>query len=263
MSNDDGYLLDNRAAQAGSRFDALAATFNRWTFDHLDRLGLGEGWHCWEVGAGGPSIPQWLSERVGTSGSVLATDIDVSWMPIARPYEVRQHDVVRDGPPIGPFDLIHARLVLVHLPERLDVLTRMAGALRPGGWLVVEDFDLAANDRACLDEAAPGAARANRVRAGFLTLLVQRGVDRSYARSLPRRLRGLDLADVGAEAYLPLAVPSTRALDAANVEQTRDGLISVGVDQRDIDEHLAELAAGTVDVTTSLLVTAWGRRPAA
>jgi hypothetical protein len=26
------YLLDNRAAQAGSRFEALAAIFNPWTF---------------------------------------------------------------------------------------------------------------------------------------------------------------------------------------------------------------------------------------
>jgi 2-polyprenyl-3-methyl-5-hydroxy-6-metoxy-1,4-benzoquinol methylase len=42
--------------------------------------------------------------------------------------------------PAGRYDLIHARLVLSHLPQRRDVLARLVQALRPGGWLVVEDF---------------------------------------------------------------------------------------------------------------------------
>ena len=74
------YLLDNRRPEAGERFAALAELFDPWTFRHLDDLGLGEGWRCWEVGAGGVSVPRRLAERVGTSGRVLATDIDVSWI---------------------------------------------------------------------------------------------------------------------------------------------------------------------------------------
>jgi dienelactone hydrolase len=73
------YLLDNRRPEAGERFAALAELFDPWTFRHLDDLGLGEGWRCWEVGAGGVSVPNGLAERVGVSGRVLATDIDVSW----------------------------------------------------------------------------------------------------------------------------------------------------------------------------------------
>ena len=72
------YLLDNRRPEAGERFAALAELFDPWTFGHLDDLGLGEGWRCWEVGAGGVSVPCGLAERVGSSGRVLATDIDVS-----------------------------------------------------------------------------------------------------------------------------------------------------------------------------------------
>ena len=139
-----GYLLDNRAPEAGLRFDSLAALFNPVTFRHVEMLGISQGWRCWEVGVGGPSIPDWLSRRVCPSGQVIATDIDVRWVQraIADNVEVRQHDVVADEPPTGPFDLVHERLVLIHLPRREEALERMVGALRPGGWLLLEDFDL-------------------------------------------------------------------------------------------------------------------------
>ena len=137
----DGYLLDNRQAQAGTRFDALAELFNPWTFQHVERLGIAPGWRCWEVGAGGPGVPAWLAARVGSQGHVLATDIDTSWLPAGAPYEVRRHDVGTDPAPDGDFDLVHARLVLVHVTRRDDALRAMAGALRPGGWLLLEDAD--------------------------------------------------------------------------------------------------------------------------
>jgi len=61
-------------------------------------LGLSEGWRCWEVGVGGPSIPRWLSDRVGPARRVIATDIDVRWVqePIADNVDVIENDVVTD-----------------------------------------------------------------------------------------------------------------------------------------------------------------------
>ena len=43
--------------------------------------------------------------------------------------------------PTAQWDLIHERLVLVHIPRRLEVLDRLVEALAPGGWIVLEDFD--------------------------------------------------------------------------------------------------------------------------
>ncbi|HEV7579328.1 MAG TPA: hypothetical protein VGO77_02760, partial [Mycobacterium sp.] len=83
VANDSGYLLDNQQGEARTRFDALARLFNASTFRHVDALGIGGGWRCWEVGAGGSSVPSWLVARVGPAGHVLATDIDVSWMTAA------------------------------------------------------------------------------------------------------------------------------------------------------------------------------------
>ena len=100
MSGDD-YLLDNRVIEAGDRIAALSALFDPVTFRHVDALGIARGWRCWEVGAGGPSVPRGLAARVGRQGRVLATDIELAWADAAAgaPIEVRRRDVARDAPP--------------------------------------------------------------------------------------------------------------------------------------------------------------------
>ncbi|GAA2467124.1 hypothetical protein GCM10010388_69320 [Streptomyces mauvecolor] len=74
-----GYLLDNARAEAGERFVWLAELFDGVTRGHFDRLGVGAGSRCWEVGAGGPSVPEALAAAVGPTGHVLVTDIDPIW----------------------------------------------------------------------------------------------------------------------------------------------------------------------------------------
>jgi len=261
----DGYLLDNRATEAEDRFAALSAIFDPVTFRHVDALGAGPGWRCWEVGAGGPSLPDGLAARVGPGGGVVATDLEVRWLSgRTRPdVQVVRHDVVRDEPPGGGFDLVHARLVLLHVPEREEALRRMASALRPGGWLLVEDFDVNLQPRVCPDEVTPDQRLANRVKAGFRELLLARGADLELGRRLPRLFREAGLTEVGADAWFPLAVPGVAALEDANTRQVRDGLVDrAGVPATDVDRYLELTAAGSVDLATAPLVSAWGRRPA-
>jgi SAM-dependent methyltransferase len=53
------------------------------------------------------------------------------------------HDVTEDAPiPGAPFDLVYARLLLYHLPEREAVLARLWDAVAPGGHLLVQDYDI-------------------------------------------------------------------------------------------------------------------------
>jgi Methylase of chemotaxis methyl-accepting proteins len=263
-SADSGYLLDNRASDAGQRFDSLSTLFNPVTFRHLEMLGIARGWRCWEVGVGGPSIPQWLSSRVGPSGHVLATDIDVTWTQQAAGgnVEVRRHDVAADDPPKRVFDLVHARLVLIHVPQREQALERMVGVLGPGGWLLIEDFDPAMQPLACVDVVGPEQRLANKVREGFRALLAQRGADLEFGRRLPRLLREAGLVEVAADAFIPLALIAGSELERANMNQVRDDLIAGGhVTAEEIDEHLLAVEAGRIDVTTPPLISAWGRRP--
>jgi SAM-dependent methyltransferase len=256
------YLLENRRPEAGERFAALAALFDPWTFRHLDDLGLGEGWRCWEVGAGGFSVPRGLAERVGTSGRVLATDIDVAWMVPAAgdALEVRRHDVIRDAPPSETFDLIHARLALVHLEDRVAALQVMIDAMRPGGWLVLEDADPSLQPLACPDERGSAEELANRLRTRIRTLMVERGADLAYGRTLPRLLRESGLRDVRAEAYFPIASPACSILEAATVRHVLDQLLAAELATPDeIDRHLGNLARGDLDLMLAPMITAWGQ----
>ncbi|MGW4475389.1 methyltransferase domain-containing protein [Nonomuraea sp. NPDC004354] len=259
-----GYLLDNARAEAGERFVWLAELFDGVTLGHFDRLGVRVGSRCWEVGAGGRSIPEALAAAVGPTGHVLATDIDPSWLKAGGGYEVRRHDVAADPPPEpGTFDLVHARLVLVHVPDRARALATMAAALRPGGWLLVEDADTALQPLACLDDSGPAQRRANRLRDAVRELLTRRGADLRYGRTLPRALREAGLVDVAAAGSFPVGGLACDRLEAATIRHVRGELLAAGLaDDVEIDAHLAAIHAGELDLTLAPLISAWGRRPA-
>ncbi|MEU8969758.1 methyltransferase domain-containing protein [Streptomyces monashensis] len=263
MTQSDGYLLDNRQNEAGQRFDAFATLFDPTTFRHIEGLGVGPGWRCWEVGAGGTSVVSWLAEKVGPTGRVVATDIDTSLIAAAAhpPVEVRVHDVGTEEPPAEGFDLVHARLVLVHVPDRERALRSMIQALRPGGLLLVEDADPALQPLICPDEYGPEQRLANRLRQGFRKLLAERGADLSYGRKLPRLLREAGLGDVTADAYFPMTSPACTALEAATVRQIRGRLVAAGLaTDEEIDQHLANVETGSMDLATAPMISVWGRK---
>ncbi len=264
MTDGDGYLLVNRQEQAGARFRALSTLFDPSTFRHIERLGIGPGWHCWEVGAGGPTVAAWLAGQVGAGGTVLATDIDTSWMADSgKPhFEVRRHEVGVEAPPPGPFDLVHARLVLVHLPRRFEAIAALIEVLRPGGWLLVEDADPGLQPLACLEEYGPEQRLANKIRRDVRALMVERGADLAFGRTLPGLLRQGGLVDVEADAFFPVASAPSTELERATVGQTRGRLVSSGIaTDEEIDRHLVSLASGVLDVSTSPMISAWGRAP--
>jgi SAM-dependent methyltransferase len=258
----DDYLLDNQQAEAGQRFDALSALFNPSTFRHMDAIGLSSGWRVWEVGAGGASVPSWIAAR--THGYVLATDIDTSWLegPSAT-YEVKRHDIGTDPAPDGLFDLVHARLVLVHVPRRTDALFAMIAAVRPGGWLFLEEADPGLQPLVCPDESGDKQRLANQLKLAFRSLMSERGVDLSFGRTLPRLLRSAGMIDVESDAYFPMGGPVCDELERATTEQIRDRLISGGLATADeIEQHLANVTSGQLDLATSPMVSAWARKPA-
>jgi ubiquinone/menaquinone biosynthesis C-methylase UbiE len=193
------YTLDNAAAVTRHRFAALEALLDPLTCGRLAALAAGPGWRCLEVGTGGGSVARWLADRVGPSGGVLATDLDLRWADAGRRsnLELQRHDITVDPLPDAAFDLIVARLVLVHLPQREAVLDRLVAALRPGGVLLLEEFEelLAAVP----DPAAPHAGLANRVREAFFEFFRRAGASNAYPRTLPRLLAERGLVEVGLE----------------------------------------------------------------
>ena len=190
VTNMTGYIFDNAAErETEQRFSSLESLYDPLTTRHLVATGIGSGWRCWEIGGGSGSIGLWLSERIGPEGHVLMTDIDPRFLAEKRRdnLDVRRHDVGLDPLPDTAFDLIHTRLVLIHVPQREATIARLASALKPGGWLVVEDYDTMLIDRAFPCAVADDAAIARKCFRALRTLMELRGMDMSWGRSLHGR----------------------------------------------------------------------------
>src|SRR5262249_36866389 len=152
--------------------DCLDTLYSRRTFRFLDATGIGPGWRCLEIGGGSGSVAAWMAERVGPSGSVLVTDIEPRFIGESHCQKLatvvlRPHDTGSDPPPEAGLVLIRARLVLMHVPQRPQALERIARALKPGGGLVIEDFEVRLIDRTIPAADAPGAALFNRMLSSF------------------------------------------------------------------------------------------------
>jgi ubiquinone/menaquinone biosynthesis C-methylase UbiE len=186
------YVFDNAAPQAPARLRALAEVFDPGTIRQLDARGIAEGWRCLEIGGGLGTMTKWLSARVGPHGSVLTTDIDTRHLltlSLANA-EIRHHDVVEDPLPTASFDLAYTRLVLEHVSDPARALANMTQAVKPGGWVVIEDFEVAPIGP---DTEVPKTFLAMR------QVIASVGVDQRFGRSLSRRLRSCGLEDVTAE----------------------------------------------------------------
>ncbi|GIL25592.1 class I SAM-dependent methyltransferase [Actinocatenispora comari] len=141
-----GYSFDNAGPAGARQLDQLGEAFDGHTTSILTEYGVGRGWRCLDIGAGAGSIAGWLADRVGPEGHVTATDVDPRYLTERDNLTVLRHDVRRDPVPAGEYDLIHARMVFVHLPNRNEVLGRLVSALRPGGLIVLSDCDCRERD---------------------------------------------------------------------------------------------------------------------
>jgi SAM-dependent methyltransferase len=138
--------------QEYERLRAQARVWEDATGRVFDQVGLPSGARCLDAGCGPGETMRLLAERVGAEGSVVGMDADTSIGILAvemlhrtghRQCAFRTHDLTADEPvPGGPFDLVYARLLLFHLPQRASVLARLWDAVAPGGHLVVQDYDL-------------------------------------------------------------------------------------------------------------------------
>jgi ubiquinone/menaquinone biosynthesis C-methylase UbiE len=262
------YIFDNAAVQAEQRFTNLELLLDDHTTRRLEAIGVAEAWACLEIGGGGGTVASWLSRRVGPTGRVVVTDIDLSHLGGLRRetnVEVLQHDVGKDAVEEAAFDLVHERLVLVHVRDRREALRRLARALKPGGWLVVEGFDPPFADNGWLIQEPSTAARFRKMHGAMAQLMAGRGAEPGWGRNLYWRLRELGLEEVGMDGYLAVGAGGEAAarLERANFEQVRAEAEAAGLIGRDeVDEVLASLDDPRVVVSTPVLFTAWGRRPA-
>ena len=265
MAASTAYLLDNSHDKADTRMDVLARLFDAPTQRVLERIGVGGGWHCLEVGGGGGSIARWLAARVGAAGRVLCTDINTRLMvdrASAPNLEVKVHDIASDPLPAASFDLVHARLVLIHVVERERALERMVEALKPGGWLVVEDFDGSSiRPDATINRHETPLPTSEAVRK-YLT----RNQDGFFGRRLHGRFRELGLTEVHAEGRMLMFDRRNGGNDLmrVNFEQIGKDVIEAGLLTREqLEQDLAMIETDQFAMPSPIMWSVTGRKAGA
>ena len=143
------------------------------------------------------------------------------------------------------------------------MLARLVAALKPGGYLIDEEFDSASlrSDPAI----SPGEIQLKSQIALF-RLAEERGLERRWGRLLYGRLRALGLVDVSAEARLFMWHGGSvgAQLMRANFEQLHDPFIAGGhITEQELQQDLAQLDSPDFMMPSPTMWTAWGRRPPA
>jgi SAM-dependent methyltransferase len=236
------------------------------TTRRLTDLGVGPGWRCLDVGAGNGSVARWLAGRVGSQGRVVATDLNPRFLGgHGLPnLEVRRHNLLEDDLEAAHYDLVHCRALLMHLPDPVRALRRLANAVWPGGWLLVEE----ANGSASFGAAHPGHARAARFdrcsRALWAALKASGTMDLDFGRRLPALFEGLGVRDLGHEGVTLTARggdPMARFLQMTD-ELLRERFVAAGVlTKADFDELRRAYDDRSFWFVGFTLFGAWGRRP--
>jgi ubiquinone/menaquinone biosynthesis C-methylase UbiE len=235
----------------------------------LSAVDAGPGSKVVDLGCGPSGSIEALARHVGPAGRVVAVDSDGGHVALARELarrhglenvDVLQADARRTQLEASSFDLAHARLLLINIPDPAEVVTEMVRLVRPGGFVACEEADMGV--RLC---EPPNAACA-RLAELFESTYRSVGADPRVGRRLPEMLRRAGLSGIGvsvrADVY-PLG-HSRRPILADLVRSLRPRIIEGGfADPAELDELDLRAREHLGDPTTLFMsgyFQAWGRK---
>lgn len=260
------YLIDKEKEEARRRLLLLARAEDPGTIACLERIDIKPGWRCLEVGAGAGTIAKWLDQRATPGGHVVATDIETIFIePLRSPtLEVRRHDIVADALEAEAYDLVHTRQVLMHLPERETVLEKLVKAVKPGGWLLIEDADAVTDGP---DPTAPEAMQSlyRKVVGEIYAFVQSKGIDPHFGTKVFGLLRQQGFEDLHAEGRVFMYRGDPEEEASSHVPafvELKDMIVERGaVTGTEYDEFIALTRNPDFAWREGLTMACWGRKP--
>jgi SAM-dependent methyltransferase len=238
----------------------------------LERLALLPGQSAIDLGCGPRGIIDLLSAAVSPGGRVVGLDANPEHVAMADDYarqsglanvEVVAADARHTGLPSDSFDLVHARTLLVTIPEPAAVVREMVRLAKPGGWVASQEPDV--EHRLCY----PPLPAWDRLGEIFQASFGRAGADLFIGRRLTELFRAAGLAEIGVTAHAS-AYPAghsrrtilpdlARSLHATILELGLANERELSDLDRAVREHLADPRTVAIG---HLLFVAWGRKPA-
>jgi ubiquinone/menaquinone biosynthesis C-methylase UbiE len=267
------YILDGSDDDL-RRLLSLSESFAEHARRALRRVGTGRGWTVIDCGCGPIGGLSVLAEMVGPSGRVVGVDFSESSIRRARSVmaalgldnvELVVGDIHDLGAAAlsGPFDLAFTRAFLMHQADPVRTLGRIAGLLRPGGWLVAHE------------PLASPPPRSHPPLGALATywglvheVMESAGVPRGIVESLPRSAREADLEIAEADGFFATQDPELGfEIHARTLAAVKERAVKTGLAAEMIDDLVATLraakAGGYEWVTSPFLLDLVLRKPKA
>jgi ubiquinone/menaquinone biosynthesis C-methylase UbiE len=272
MSEPTAYVLGTDDAEI-ARLDAQAGSIAGATQALLRAAGIGGPMRVLDLGTGLGHVAFMVADLLDHGGSVLGVDQAERLLEVAERrraaagaenIEFLQADA-RAFSASEPFDAIVARLLLFHLPDREEVLRRQLDALRPGGTMVLIEFDIGAM------RGEPEVPLVDAVRRWIEAAFRVAGADPRIGTQAGQLLRRTGFADVstfGIQAYFGPSDPIGPRLCAAVTRSLAPQIVAHGIaDEAELgldtlQERIAEqVVSRDAVIMPPAVVGAWGTRP--
>ena len=272
MAYSDSGVQSHYAIRGGNpgreRLRLLARTLQPTTAALFDRLAIGDGYTCLDVGCGGGDVTLELARRTGPRGRVVGSDIDDTKLDLARAEAAAQgvHHVayqradIHSQAPEITYDLVYARFLLSHLPDPATAAAALYQHVRPGGLLVLEDIDASATF------TWPPCPALDRYRELYAKVVRKRGGDPDIGPRLPSLLIGAGFDDVEIQVVQPAGLRGElKTIHALTMDNIADAVVADGIATREeCDAVSRDLYAWAADphtvVSLPRIVQTWGRR---
>ena len=168
----------------------------------VDRASLPLGAAAIDLGCGPWGIVDLLADRVGSQGRIVGLDADPSLVAMARELvadqavanvEILLGDARHTGLDSGSFDMVHARTLLINVPEPEQVVHEMVRLAKPGGWVL--SFEPDCEPSICY----PPDSAYQRLLEIFPQMFTRNGADWRIGRRVAELYRRAGLVDVQVE----------------------------------------------------------------
>jgi SAM-dependent methyltransferase len=270
--NSPEYVLGSDDAEI-ARLQTQAAIIAEPTALLLQRGGIQPGMRVLDLGSGPGDVSFLVAEIVGPDGSVVGVEQDLAQITVAerrrdelglRQVEFRQGDA-RTFADQEPFDAAVCRLLLMHLPDAVDVLAHHMRNLRPGGVVVAVDYDM--GGARALPEVELYSQIFNWLQAGFEYAHVDARVGMRFP-VLFEQAGFDDVGSLGLQVYWPPENRHAPEYVVGVVRALKDAIVASGVVTEEelgldtLERRLGEaLRAANAVWTVPTVVGGWGRRP--
>lgn len=203
--NQSPYVFQKTSDQLErDRLQLIEGYHDPFTRRRLRQTGLAPKWNCVEVGPGAGSIMRWMARKVGPQGQVTAVELNPRFIAgTTLPNVTLIHgDISRALLPADSFHLAHGRFTFIHTPRYKAALKNIFQALRPGGWLVLEEPDFSVARVVTGPKLLSHSVQ--RINEAIEHMFLNAGLDPAFGITLPGHLQKIGFNNLTVENATPV-----------------------------------------------------------